>query len=128
MFTRRILIVLAIALFTVFSGKVLSQTPQGNLSDYPTGFDSEPLPAPNIIVNGNRGNRNRAHQAGVFQENFKPVSGQTEASQKAIQAKIKELQQARAEAKKQLAKAQEELKKGLDLQLEARLILLGLLD
>ena len=55
-------------------------------------------------------------------------SGQNQESQKAIQTKMKELQQVRAEAKKQLAKAQEELKNGLDLNLQARLMLLGLLD
>ena len=53
---------------------------------------------------------------------------QAQISQAAIQAKIKELQKARLEAKKQLEKAQEELKKGLNLQLQARLVLMGLLD
>lgn len=56
------------------------------------------------------------------------VTGQNETSRALIQAKITELQQARAEAKKELAKAQEELKKGLDITLQARLILLGLLE
>ena len=59
---------------------------------------------------------------------FQSVPGQTQISQVAIQAKIRKLQQARLEAKKKLEKAQEELKKGLNLQLQARLILLGLLD
>ena len=56
------------------------------------------------------------------------VPGQTQTSQKSIQDKIKELQQARTEAKKQLEKAQEDLKKGLNLHQQARLILMGLLD
>lgn len=58
----------------------------------------------------------------------KSVSGPIQNSQAAIQAKIKELQQARSEAKKQLERAQQELKKGLNLYQQARLVLMGLLD
>lgn len=56
------------------------------------------------------------------------VSGQTTSSQEAIKTKIAELQQVRIEAKKQLEKAQEELKKVLNLQQQARLVLMGVLD